>query len=399
MKKIALLVGLVIVASSLAVVTGSEPGKLIIWADDTRASILRDVGKAFTEEYGIPVVVDEIEFANIRNKLAVAGPSGEGPDIIIGPHDWIGELVSNGLIESIELTEDKRAQFTPVSLEAFTYGKNLYGVPYAVECIALIYNKDILPVPPETFEELIQTAKELTDDKKGEYGFLIQEPDPYHTFPLMSATGGYIFGKNPDGTENPNDIGLANEGSIRGVKLLDRLVKEGIEKKGMDYAIVTGLFYEGKLAMMLGGPWTLSDAKKAKINYGVAKIPTIDGQPPKPFVGVQGFMVSSFSENKMLANMFLEEFIATKETALSLYEVGDRPPAFLSALEEISDDLDIQAFSASGADGIPMPKIPEMASVWGAWEDALELIVSQKVEPETAMRDAVKVIKMLIEGP
>ncbi|MBA7708150.1 hypothetical protein ES703_117042 [subsurface metagenome] len=54
-------------------------------------------------------------------------------------------------------------------------------------------------------------------------------PDPYHLFPLSSATGGYIFGENPDGTTNPLDIGLANEGSIRGANLLLRLIEEGIE--------------------------------------------------------------------------------------------------------------------------------------------------------------------------
>ena len=33
----------------------------------------------------------------------VAGPAGEGPDIIIGAHDWLGELVTNGLLAPIDL--------------------------------------------------------------------------------------------------------------------------------------------------------------------------------------------------------------------------------------------------------------------------------------------------------
>jgi len=61
-------------------------------------------------------------------------------------------------------------------------------------------------------------------------------------------------------------------------------------------------------------------------------------------VGVQGFMISAFSENKLLARTFLTEFIATKDVMLKLYERATRPPAFLPALEEVSTNPDIQGY-------------------------------------------------------
>jgi len=372
-----MLVGIVTIASA------SEAGKLLIWCDETRAPVLGEAGRDFTTLYGIPVEVQEVGFGDIRGKLTTAAPVGEGADLIIGPHDWIGELIENGLLEPISLFTELRSKFVPVSLEAFTYGGKLYGLPYATESVALFYNKDLVPEPPVTFEELITIAKGLTNREEGRYGFLIQTPDPYHLFPLLSATGGYIFGENPDGTTNPLDIGLANEGSIRGANLLLRLIEEGIEVPGADYQTVTGLFNEGKLGMMIAGPWTLA---------------TIDGQVAKPFVGVQGFMISAFSENKLLARTFLTEFIATKDVMLKLYERATRPPAFLPALEGVSTNPDIQGIAISAADGIPMPKIPEMASVWGAWSDAIELIVNQKLAPDQAMKNAAEQIKKTIMG-
>lgn len=386
----AMLMGLVSMASA------SEAGKLLIWCDADRVPLLEEIGKEFTTKYNVPVEVQEI--GDPRPKLTTAGPAGEGPDLIIGAHDWIGELIENGLLEPISLFTELRSKFDPVSLEAFTYGGKLYGLPYATEAVALFYNKDLVPEPPATFEELITIAKGLTNREKGEYGFLIQMPDPYHSFPLLSATGGYIFGENPDGTTNPLDIGLANEGAIRGANLLLRLVKEGIEVPGADYQTVIGLFNEGKLGMMIAGPWVIGGIKGAGVNYGITKIPTIDGQVAKPFVGVQGFMISAFSENKILTRTFLTDFIATKETMLKLYERANRPPAFLPALEEVSANPDIKGIAISAADGIPMPKIPEMASVWGAWADALELIVNQKLGPEQALKDAVEHIKKAIMG-
>jgi maltose-binding protein MalE len=350
----------------------------------------------FTAAYGVPVEVVEVPFGDIRGNLAVTAPTGEGPDVIIGPHDWIGELIYNGLLEPIFLPADVLAAFDPVALDAFSWAGELYGLPYATECVALMYNKDLVPEVPATFEELIEVAKALTAPEKGQYGFLIQQPDPYHTFPLHSAGGGYIFGTTPEGTLDPCDIGLDNEGSIKGAMLLDRLVKEGIEFAGADYQTVTGLFNEGLLGMFIGGPWTLSGIQAAGINYGVAKIPPIEGNTPRPFIGAQGFMVSAFSENKILANLFLKDFLATKDIMLLIYEEGQRPPAYLPALAELADNPDIQAFAASAAAGIPMPKIPEMASVWGAWSDALELIVSQKLGPKEAMENAAEQIRTLL---
>jgi maltose-binding protein MalE len=198
-KTIAVLLGVVMLAGLFLVANGSESGKLLIWADETRAPVLEQVATAFEDAYGVPVEVQEVGFGDIRGQLATAGPAGEGPDIIIGAHDWLGELIQNGLIEPIVLPAAMVNDFDPVAVDAFGWGEQLFGVPYATECVALIYNKDLVPTPPATFEDLIATAKGLTDQEAGEYGFLIQEPDPYHTFALFSAGGGYIFGTDADG--------------------------------------------------------------------------------------------------------------------------------------------------------------------------------------------------------
>jgi maltose/maltodextrin transport system substrate-binding protein len=291
------------------------------------------------------------------------------------------------------------AAFDPVAIDAFSWGGLLYGVPYATECVALIYNKALLPVLPSTFEGLLTLAKGLTDVQAGKYGLLIQEPDPYHTFPLFSAGGGYIFGTDANGVLNSCDVGLANAGAIAGAQLLDQMVKDGVEVAGADYSMVTGLFNQGKLAAMIGGPWTLADAQKAGINYGVAAIPTILGKSPKVFVGVQGFEISAFSKNKVLATLFVKDFLVTKDVMHQLFVLGNRPPAYLPALADLASNPDIQGFAASAANGTPMPKIPQMDSVWGAWSDALGFIVNQQKDPATAMRDAVTQIRTTLNCP
>lgn len=376
-------------------VTASEEGKLLIWADDTRSPIMKELGAKFQAKYGIPVTVQEINFGDIRDQLGVAGPAGKGPDILIGPHDWLGKLVVNGLVAPLDLGKKKK-DFLPVAVDAFTWAGTTYGMPYAIESIGLIYNKKLVPRPPKTWDELVKIGAKISDKSKKQWGFLLPQPDPYHSFPLMSAGGAYVFGKNADGTLNPFDIGLNNAGAVRGMQLLVDLIKEGIMPLGVDYNTMTTLFKEGKVGMILTGPWAFDDFLKAGVNFGFAPIPTIDGKKPRPFVGVQAFMVSSFSKNQLMAKAFLDEFVATKETMLALFERGRRPPVYLPAQKAIKDAL-TKGVLDSAAEGIPMPNIPEMDSVWAAWSNAIELILNGKLSPQAALDEAVAQIRTAIE--
>ena len=71
--------------------------------------------------------------------------------------------------------------------------------------------------------------------------------------------------------------------------------------------------------------------------YEVSPIPAREGgEEPEVFVGVQGFMISSFSEQKDLATSFVLDFMSQESTQLALFEAGGRPPALTSAYEQVS---------------------------------------------------------------
>ncbi len=383
---------LVLVAALGVWALAAEPGKILIWADDTRAPVFREIGAEYTKATGIPVEVVEIPFGSIRDQFVTAAPTGEGPDLIIGAHDWVGELAANGLLAEILLPPELNAKFDQVSLEAFTYGK-LYGLPYAREGVGLLYNKALVPTLPATFEELIELARKLTDPTLPQYGFVVQNPDPYHEFPFLSALGGYIFGYDEEGKLYPCDVGLDSPGAIAGAEILDSLFEEGLIPAGLDWDTWTSLFTEGRIAMVITGPWFVGRAKAAGIDIGVAPIPPIQGKPPKPFVGVQGVMVSAFSPNLPLVYDFLFNYFATTETMLALYAKDPRIPAFLPAYEEVAEDPILRGFAESIANGVPMPNIPQMSAVWGAWFDAMSMIGNQQLEPAEALKQAADNIR------
>ena len=103
-------------------------------------------------------------------------------------------------------------------------------------------------------------------------------------------------------------------------------------------------------------------------------------------------MINAFSKNTLLAQSFLTDFVATDDGMKLLYDALPFVPAW-SSLAATIDDKDLKDFSLSVANGDPMPAIPQMASVWTAWGNAITLIYQQKEEPAKALMDAAEAIR------
>src|SRR5688572_3031595 len=101
-----LLVLVIALTSLLPVMAQGNP--LVIWADAERAPLLTELGEQFAEEFGIPVEVQQYGLGDARDQLLIAGPAGEGPDIMVTAHDSIGQFVANGAIVPIDMDEGMR---------------------------------------------------------------------------------------------------------------------------------------------------------------------------------------------------------------------------------------------------------------------------------------------------
>ncbi|RKX51678.1 MAG: maltose ABC transporter substrate-binding protein, partial [Thermotoga sp.] len=122
MKKLILLI-LVI----FSVMLMAQP-KLVIWCSEKQVDVLQKLGEEFRAKYGVEVEVQQVDFGSIKPKFLTAAPAGEGADIIVGAHDWVGELVVNGLLEPIPEFADMK-YFYDTAINAFSYGGKLYGLP------------------------------------------------------------------------------------------------------------------------------------------------------------------------------------------------------------------------------------------------------------------------------
>ena len=380
-------------------VVEEEAPTILIWADETRSPIVEDIGNQYAEELGVQIEVVQLGFGDIRDQMKVAGPAGEGPDIFIGAHDWLGELVANGLVAELDLGEKGGSFFGP-AVDAFTYQGTLYGMPYATENIAFFCNPDLLTEyadgeRPATWDEVYELAGTIEENSGGEAtAWTIQTNDPYHMFPLVTAYGGYIFDRTAEGY-NPDDVGLDSEGGLAAARWLEEMSAAGYVEAGVDYDTMHTLFEQGQVACIGTGPWALGRIRESGVAYNIGKFPAGDDTNGRPFLGVQGMMVSAFSDNQLLAQTLLTEVFASDEFMQAIYGADPRPSAWMP-VREATEDADLAAFAEAGAEGLPMPAIPEMSAVWTAWGDAEELIISGDLGGEEAFQNAAEQIRTQI---
>jgi arabinogalactan oligomer/maltooligosaccharide transport system substrate-binding protein len=372
-------------------------GEVVIWADDKRAAVLSKFATEFSASSGFNLKVQAIS-KDLQTNFVTASQSGKGPDIVVGAHDWIGNLVQNGTIDPIQLTDEQKAAFNPIAIKGVTFNGQIYAVPYAVENLALIRNTELAAEAPKTLEDLVKAGKALKSSKKASEILSLQignNGDAYHIYPLYASGGGYLFGTTDNGDYDPKDLGVAKPEAVAAFAKIGKLGEKGAGalKRSITAENAISVFTSKKSAFLISGPWAITDIKKAGLKYDITPIPGFaDGKPAKPFVGVQAFYVASKGPNKALAQEFVTNNLTAPELAVALYQAEPRPPALTAALDQVKgSDPDLEKFLAAGASGDILPAIPAMAAVWDPFGKAAAAVVGG-ADPKTAVPAAAKAI-------
>jgi maltose/maltodextrin transport system substrate-binding protein len=349
-----------------------RPGPLVIWFTVEGAKAMRAIAQRFTADTGVEVIVETPDEG--PQKYQQASGAGKGPDLFIYAHDRIGEWIAGGLIQPVTPSKALMDDIDPLAWRGFSQGGRIWGYPYALEAVTLIVNKALVPQPPRDFAEVFALDRQLRT--QGKRAILWDYTNNYFSWPLMAAHGGYAFRQRADGSFDPRDTGVAHPGALVGAELLERLFRDGLMPVGSGYPEMEAAMAQGRVAMMINGPWAWVNLQRVGLDFTVAKIPAVAGKPAAPFVGVKGVMVNRSSKIRELAVEFVENYLLQPE---GLRAINRAEPIGAPASRRFYDELvadprsgpRIAAIMASARDGVPTPSNTEMGRFWAAMKTSL----------------------------
>ena len=381
--------------------SSSAKNSLTVYVDNGYKSYMEEAAKAFEKESGTKVDIKTGDALGGLDKLSLDNQSGKAPDVMMAPYDRVGGLGNDGQLAEVTLNKDSKTDKTTESL--VTNGGKVYGAPAVIETLVLYYNKDLMQEAPKTFGELEELAKDSKYDFAGEDGkntaFLADWTNFYYAYGLLSGNGGYVFGK--DGTD-PKDLGLNNQGAIDGIEYAKTWYAKwpkGLQDTKSAANFIQTQFQSGKTAAIIDGPWKASSLKEAKVNYGVATIPTLpNGKAYSAFGGGKAWVIPAGANHPEAAQKFVD-FLTSTDQQKAFYDKTNEVPANTEAREYAvgkNDEL-TTAVVKQFENAQPMPNISEMSTVWDPAATMLFDAVSGKKSAKDAADGAVKLIKETIE--
>ena len=356
---------------------GETSATLTIWADDTRYAQVQTLAEDFTASSGVAVNVVKKSESDMDTEFTTQVPTGNGPDLIVMAHDKLGALVANNVVAPVDLGEAK-SNFADVAVKAVTYDGQTYGVPYAVESVALVRNNALTKDEPKTYDDMIASGKTTGV----EYPFIIQmgdKGDPYHFYGFQTSFGAPVFNTNADG-EYTSELAMGGSGGTDFATWLKAQGDAGVISPSITGDIAKQAFLDGKAAYTVTGPWNVAAFREAGMDVSVLPIPSAGSQAAQPFVGVQMFYQSATSTNTLIAKQFFN-YLATPVAQEKMQKLGGRASAMPEVADK-SDDQDIKDFAKIAESGALAPAIPAMGKVWSFWGTTEANIAKGVEEPE-----------------
>ena len=196
----------------------------------------------------------------------------------------------------------------PAGRSTATVGSKVVGFPAVIDNLAVVYNKKLLKAagvaPPKanwTWNDYRALAKKLTNATKGQFGtgypISGSEDTVWRLWPMIWQQGGEVLSK--DNTK-------ALFAGPQGTKALQLLTDMALKDKSLfpdqtpDTEKMYGLFDSGKMAMIVTGPWQLSDIYDHKVSYGVQVLPAY-GTSHETISGPDVYMVFNHSDERRRA--------------------------------------------------------------------------------------------------
>jgi multiple sugar transport system substrate-binding protein len=371
--------------------------------DKTKPGIER-----FKNVTGVNVIVDEATWDAYHEKIVVSLSAKKGIYDAVGiPVDWFMEFYTNNWMTSLNQFMEKDtsplnlSDFYPVTLDSFSYGGKLYGIPWFVATMIGCYRTDLFEKaglkPPKTWDEFVQVAQKLNNPPEV-YGAPMPGKQSDHLteewIQLLWSFGGEFVKEN-------KAVFNTKAGLDALQFMLDLIYKYKVVPPGFaqySYDELATLFCEGKLAMYFGWPYTVAladDPTRSKIVGKWALFP----RPGVAWGGTWAWIIPSDSNRKEAAYQ-LVKYLGEKETQRELALKGE-----VAVRRSILEDPTIQAEQpalAVMAEALRTAHAPPILAKWpevsAAVAEELSKALLQQKPPQQALNDMEAKVNAILKG-
>lgn len=379
-------------AATAVTASAADKKEVVIWdyfetdAQKQMMQSLIDEFNASQDEYEASHVY--VPFADYEKQLTLGIASGELPDLVILDGCGMASFIQLGLFGDISDADINWDEYMEGPMESTMLDGKHYGIPFATNCTALFYNKDLfdaagIDYPDEntTWDEFHEMAKALTKDGVSGFGNAATNTDE-GTFQclqwLYTAGGSYT------------DI----EDGVDGYKLMQEMIEDGSWTKecvNWTQSDVNNNFMAGNLAMQQNGPWQIPgiEANAPDLNYGVTVLPKkdADSEQATSILGGENMGVVN-KDDTSGAEAFLKYYDQTDVMVDAMKQYGSYPPKTEAAKDSYWTDDPIQKAFLTQID-TSIPRGPSAA--WPSYSSAIqtgfqEVMTSAKT-PEQAAKD------------
>ncbi|MFE9447857.1 extracellular solute-binding protein [Streptomyces sp. NPDC006739] len=374
----------------------------------TEAPAYQALIKEFEAKYPkIKVNYQPVPFTDIEQKFKSAAKSGKGaPDVIRTDVGLMAEYASLGYIAPLDGTAALKdtSDFNTGPMNTTKYNGKTYGVPSVTDTLGILYNKDLLKKagiagPPATWDEFIADAKTIKQ-KTGAYGTYVN-PDAYFLLPLLYSNGADMA------DTSSKKITISDDKAVTALTTAKKIYDEASMKVDFAnaYQNMQTAFKNGKVAMLVQGPWSVSDDltgpafKGKESNLGFAPVPAGAGGTAQAPTGGHDLTVYQGSRN-LDASYLFTQFMTSTASQITIAEKNGTLPTRKSAYTDaVTADAKIAGFEPILAKTArPRVALPQVGSLFTPMQQNYAKILQGDESVKSGLDATAKQFQQLLPG-
>ncbi|MER7817775.1 extracellular solute-binding protein [Streptomyces sp. NPDC096153] len=388
--------------------SGKLSGTVTWWDTSTVGSedkVFKKLAEGFTKLHpDVKINYVNVPFGEAQNKFKNAAQSGSGaPDVIRSEVAWTPEFADLGYLAPLDgtsaLKEDK--DFLPQAAASTKYNDKTYAVPQVIDSMGIFYNKKIFEAagvqPPSSIAEL-KTVSKTIKDKTGKTGLYLRGDDAYWFLSFLYGEGGNLV------DAEKKQITVDNPAGVKAMKVVKDLVDSGAAKTDATdgWNNMQTAFKEGKVAMMINGPWAVTDTYagkefKDKSNLGIVPVPAgSDGQGAPQ--GGHNLAVYAGSKNLDASYAFVE-YMTSVESQTAVAKELSLLPTRTSVYDKptVSGNEMVAFFKPVVDKAVERPWIPEGGSLFAPLVTEYTKVLTGQTTPEKGAKTAGDAYRKLLK--